>query len=68
MQHLDPIHRLPSVKTLTGLSRSSIYRLIADGKFPKPIKLGERASGWQASTIHKWIEERTAASNGGSAK
>ncbi|OZB36173.1 MAG: hypothetical protein B7X44_07170 [Halothiobacillus sp. 15-55-196] len=67
MQHLDPIHRLPSVKTLTGLSRSSIYRLIADGKFPKPIKLGERAIGWKQDDLEAWLESRPT-SNGGAAQ
>lgn len=65
MQHLDPVHRLPSVKTLTGLSRSTIYRLIADGKFPKPIKLGERASGWRQSELEVWLESRPTSNGGG---
>lgn len=60
----DRILRLPEVKTITGFGRSSIYRLAKAGKFPKPIKLGERASGWHESEILRWIEERTTASRG----
>jgi predicted DNA-binding transcriptional regulator AlpA len=32
--------KLPEVRRITGLSRSSLYRKIADGKFPRPIRLG----------------------------
>jgi len=62
---IDTLHRIQSVKALTGLSRTSIYRLAQEGKFPKPIKLGERASGWRQSEINAWMEERTTASRGG---
>lgn len=54
----DQILRLPDVKKITGLSRSSIYAMIAKDAFPKPIKLGERAIGWIASEITLWIEIR----------
>ena len=50
--------RLPVVKARVGLSRSTIYARIAQGTFPKPISLGERAVGWLESDIIFWIEER----------
>lgn len=56
---IDPIHRLPSVKTLCALSRSSIYRKIQEGTFPAPVKLGERASGWRQSDLIAWLDSRT---------
>ena len=52
------IWRLPDVMSRTGLSRSTIYDLIGDGKFPAQIKLGPRAVGWVANEIADWIEER----------
>ena len=52
------ILRLPSVKAVTGLSRSTIYSRIAEGRFPAPIALGGRAIGWLESEIQRWIEER----------
>lgn len=52
------IIRLPDVKRKTGLSRSSIYLFIQNGRFPKPISLGERAVGWLESDISGWIAER----------
>lgn len=56
------IQRLPKVKIRTGLSRSSIYLQISEGKFPKPIALGPRAVGWIEDEISEWIEQRIAAS------
>lgn len=56
------ILRLPQVKTRTGLSRASIYALIAQGRFPKQIKLSERAAGWLAHEVDAWIEQRVAKS------
>lgn len=53
-----------AVEALTGLSRSSIYRLAAASQFPKPIPLGPRAVGWRADEIDYWIEQRTAERDG----
>ncbi|MCY4654385.1 MAG: AlpA family phage regulatory protein [Dehalococcoidia bacterium] len=38
--------RLLAVLERIGLSRSTLWRLINDGEFPEPIKLGPRATGW----------------------
>lgn len=45
------ILRLPDIKTITGLSRSTIYLRIEQGAFPKPVSLGGRAVGWPASEV-----------------
>jgi len=58
------IIRLPRVKTRTSLSRSSIYKQVADGTFPHPISLGARAVGWIESEVDQWIASRIAASRG----
>lgn len=55
------LERLKQVKARTGKSRSSIYRDIAAGTFPAPVKLGERASAWNAAEIDRWIADRIAA-------
>lgn len=52
--------RLPEVKTRTGLSRSTIYALIGQSKFPRHIPLGMRCVGWLESEIDAWIETRAA--------
>jgi len=57
--------RRPSVESITGLSRSSIYAKMADGTFPKPIKLGERSVAWLESDVQGWLNECIAASRGG---
>jgi prophage regulatory protein len=60
-QHMQTIVRLPAVKALTGLSRSTLYAMMAGGRFPKPMKLGERAVGWIEADIAAWLEGRKAA-------
>jgi prophage regulatory protein len=55
------LERLPQVKARTGLSRSEIYRRIAIGDFPQPVKLGERASAWPEHEVTAWCEARIAA-------
>jgi prophage regulatory protein len=54
----DTILRLPSVKERTGLGRASIYAGVRNGTFPAPVKLGERAVGWLASSVDAWIQSR----------
>jgi prophage regulatory protein len=56
------ILRLGSVKDRTGLSRSTVYLRIAQGRFPKPISLGGRAVGWLESDVTDWIAARIAES------
>lgn len=48
------------VQERTGLSRSTIYAMMAAGSFPKPIPLGLRAVGWAESEIAAWLESRKA--------
>lgn len=52
------VHRRPAVERMTGLSRSTIYSMMAEGMFPKPIKLGKRAVGWMESDISDWLSQR----------
>ena len=59
------ILRLPIVKSLTGLSRSTIYLRISEGSFPKQVNLGSRAVGWISSEIDHWIEEKLVSRNRG---
>jgi prophage regulatory protein len=54
--------RLPDVKALTGLGRSTIYLKMAKGEFPGAVKLGERAVAWPQADIERWIQDRVAAS------
>jgi len=52
------IFRRPVVEQVTGLSRSTLYAMMADGAFPKPVKLGKRAVGWREEDVSEWLESR----------
>ena len=54
--------RLPTVEDRTGLRHTQIHALERLGKFPRRVKISERASGWLESEIDAWIEQRVAAS------
>jgi predicted DNA-binding transcriptional regulator AlpA len=56
--------RLPAVCARTGLSRSQVYRLEAEGKFPGRVKLGLSTSAWVESEVQAWAAARIAASRG----
>lgn len=53
--------KLPSVIDVTGLSQSTIYRMMSDGAFPRPVALGKRRVAWPESVISKWLADRAAA-------
>lgn len=50
--------RLKEVKHATGLGRSTIYKYIEEGKFPKSVPLGERAVAWVESEVVGWVMAR----------
>ena len=50
--------RLPEVQHRVGLGRSTIYRWMAEGKFPKPVQLGGYAVAWSEDDVQAWIADR----------
>lgn len=50
--------RLPDVMRVTGLARSTVYRLMAEDGFPAPCRLGRRAVGWRSDDIARWSAAR----------
>lgn len=54
--------RRPEVEHLTGYSRSTIYRLMDIGQFPRPVRLSPRSVAWLESDIQAWIDSRIAES------
>lgn len=50
--------RLPEVKHRVGLGRSTIYRWMAEGKFPKPVQLGGYSVAWAEDEVESWIADR----------
>lgn len=57
MKAVTQMLRLREVLKRTGMSRSQIYRMEAEGSFPKRIKLSLRVSAWIAAEIEQWLLE-----------
>ena len=57
MSNSDKIIRLKTVLARTGLSRSTIYRKIAEGTFPAQLKISTNGTGWHESDINRWIAD-----------
>ncbi len=54
------IYNRREVEAITGLSKSSLYRLMYTGDFPQTVKLSPRRVGWSELAIHAWLSERGA--------
>ena len=57
--------RLPEVVSRVGLRRSALYRMIAAGTFPPPVRLGRRCSVWPSHDIDAWVRARIVEARGG---
>ena len=51
----DRIIRLKTVLNRTGLSRSTVYRKIAEGTFPPQVRISANGAGWHESELNRWI-------------
>ena len=51
----DRILRLKTVLERTGLSRSTMYRKMDNGTFPRNIKISTRCTGWRESAVVEWL-------------
>jgi len=52
--HAQRLLRLQEVSTMVGLKRSAIYRYVAEGRFPAPIKVGIRSVRWKLADVLAW--------------
>jgi prophage regulatory protein len=57
---LQKFYRLPDVVKFTGWSRPQIYRKMAEGKFPKSVRVGEMSVAWLEEELLAWQEARIA--------
>jgi len=57
-QQLQLFIRLPAVLQKVGMSKSFVYDLISQDKFPKPVKVSPRISCWVAAEVDQWVQER----------
>lgn len=55
MNSPDRIIRLKTVLDRTGLSRSTLYRKMADGTFPDKVRISIHGAGWHESAVNRWI-------------
>lgn len=57
-ESMPTLLRMRTVTRVTGLARSTIYRLIAEKQFPAQVRLGKRAVAWRRADLARWSEER----------
>lgn len=55
------------VYKITGLSRTTVWRMASAGDFPRPVALSPRTRAWLASDVHRWLDARIAAAQNRSA-
>lgn len=55
--------RIGSVSSITGLSVPTIYRMMSQGGFPRPLKITSHARAWRLSDINAWIDSRVQATS-----
>jgi len=58
-RRISRLIRLREVQHRVGLGRSTIYRWMAEGRFPKPVQLGGHAVAWPQEDIDDWIALRS---------
>lgn len=56
VQLADALLRVKTVADATGLSSATIYRKLAAGDFPKPVRMGARCTRWKAADVRAWIQ------------
>lgn len=57
---MEKLLRLPEVRELTQRSTTRIYADMAEGRFPRPIRIGPRAVAWSLRSLEAWLAERIA--------
>ncbi|RIH70681.1 DNA-binding protein [Vibrio splendidus] len=55
--------RLTEVLDKTGISKATLYRLIAAGEFPASIQISSRAVGWEESLVDEFLMKKISQSN-----
>lgn len=52
------IYRIRQVCDVTGLKPSTVYKLVRNQSFPKPIHLTSRSTGWPSNLVHDWVANK----------
>ncbi|UXC89900.1 AlpA family phage regulatory protein [Sphingobium sp. RSMS] len=53
----DRIIRLKTVLARTGLSRTTLYRKMGEGTFPRQVKISIHGAGWRESAVNRWVAD-----------
>ena len=61
-ESIQRLLRLPAVLEVTGLTRSTVYRMMAEHTFPASVKLAKRAVGWRHDDVRQWTIGRPSTS------
>lgn len=54
----DRLIRLPEVENLIGCKKSTVYTMVKEGTFPKPIRLSSRMVAWPETAVLQWMQDR----------
>ena len=65
VENRSALIRLGAVMARTGLSRSTLYAYMREGRFPQPVAISERCVAWVEGEVDAWIAQRIAASRKG---
>ncbi|WP_333606216.1 helix-turn-helix transcriptional regulator [Novosphingobium sp.] len=57
MNNPDRIIRLKTVLARTGLSRTTLYRKMGEGTFPRQVKISVHGAGWHESAVNRWVAD-----------
>lgn len=52
------IYRISDVCDVTGLRPSTIYKLVREDLFPRPVHLTARSTGWPSNQVQDWVAQR----------
>ena len=50
--------KLKEVLGLVSLSSATVYRMMSRGEFPRPVRIGVRATGWRSDEVEEWLASR----------
>ena len=57
---IDRVVRLPEVLLRVGVSRTTLYTMVRDGRFPAPLHLSTRIRGWRLSSVEAFLSSTEA--------
>ena len=66
-QSMDDLRlmRRPEVEAVCGVSRSTLYAMVAKGAFPQPLRISARSVGWRAGEVREWLDSRRRSGDSG---